>query len=356
MVNKKIFSILIIFHNEERSIQKTLQHIFSQKYPKQRFEVVCINDGGTDASAQIVTQYPVYLITIKRSGISAARNIGLRYCTGAYIFFLDAHLYLQHRDTLQRLEKLFQRYPQIAGICGEYWSQDVDDTNYTRDIRRKILFGKSDRYRLITLQNFTTWSIAIGVYRRIVFDSVLFSEGFSNSYGEDTYLQIQLHNLGYQLLYSPDIAGTHDARINKSHLLKKMLYEIRATGNILLKASSEKNPPTIPYLHYFLSYPLGLIISIGLFYVFSSRVSLMIVAFFLLLEFFPLWKILIFKQYPLYQRVNAVFYVLIKELTQAGYLPFYIPRHTLRLRHPLFIFKQIVRWELEKLRRILLFK
>lgn len=355
MVTRKIFSILIIFHNEERGIQKTLDHIFSQKYPKQRFEVICVNDGSSDASAKIVAQYPVRLININQSGISTARNTGLRYCSGEYVLFLDAHLYLQHRDTLQRLEKLFKRYPQVAGICGEYWSQDVDDNNYTRDIRRKILFGKSDRYRLITLQNFTTWSIAIGAYRRIVFDSVLFPEGFFNSYGEDTYLQIQLHNLGYQFLYSPDVAGTHDARINKKHLLRKMLYEIRATGNILLKASSEKSSPTIPYLHYFLSYPLGLVASSGLFYIFSPWFSFVALTFFLV-EVSPLGKILIFKQYSLHQRLDTVFYVLTKEFVQAGYLPFYILCRTMKPHHLLFIFKQIIQWEYKKLRIILLFK
>src|SRR3989344_9672409 len=98
MVTNKIFSILIIFHNEEQGIKKTLDHIFSQKYPKHRLEVVCVNDGGSDSSAAIVAKYPVRLININRSGISTARNRGLRYCTGVYVLFLDAHLYLKHTD------------------------------------------------------------------------------------------------------------------------------------------------------------------------------------------------------------------------------------------------------------------
>ncbi|MCR4263904.1 MAG: glycosyltransferase [Candidatus Roizmanbacteria bacterium] len=347
MVTKKVFSILIIFHNEERGIKKTLDHIFSQKYPKNRFEVICINDGGTDASGRIVKQYPTKLVTINKSGISTARNIGLRYCTGTYVLFLDAHLYLKHRDTLQRIERLFRKYPQVVGVCGEYWSLDSNDKNYTRDIRRKVLFGKADRTRLISLQNFTTWSIAIGAYKRVLLNQILFPEGFTNSYGEDTYLQIQLHNLEYQLLYSPDIGGVHDALVSKSHLLKKMMYEIRATGNILLKASSEKNRSmAIPYLHYFLSYPLGFVIfSIVSFF---SPWFLLVVIIFLFLEVFPLRKIIFLKQYPLNQRFNTFLYVVTKELVQAYYLPFYILFRTHKPSRLLFIFRQMIRWEVKK--------
>ena len=145
-------------------------------------------------------------------------------------------------------------------------------------------------------------------------------------------------------MYSPDIGGVHDARISKTRLFQKMLYEIRATGNILLKASSEKgHSPEIPYLHYFLSYPLGLVI-VSVASIFSPRFFLVVIIF-LLLEVFPLGRIIFLRQYSLNQRFNTFLYVVTKEVVQGYYLPVYIIRHTQKAEYLLFILRQIMRWE-----------
>ena len=161
MVRRTRFSILIIFKNERRGIVKTLDSVFSKTYPSGHVEVICVNDNSIDGSEKLIKNYPIRLLRSKSTGISGARNEGIKYCSGDVILFLDAHIYLQNSNTLKQIDKLFRSQKETVGVCGEYYSVEEEDKNYVRDIRRSVLFGKNDKERFITLEAFTTWSISI---------------------------------------------------------------------------------------------------------------------------------------------------------------------------------------------------
>ncbi|MBR1807881.1 MAG: glycosyltransferase [Paludibacteraceae bacterium] len=62
-------------------------------------EVICVDDGSTDSTAAILHRYAgryvnLQVITQPNAGLSAARNKGLKYATGDYIYFLDSDDYL----------------------------------------------------------------------------------------------------------------------------------------------------------------------------------------------------------------------------------------------------------------------
>ena len=58
-------------------------------------EIICVNDGSTDKSIEILNQYAskynnISVITQENGGLAAARNTGLKYASGKYIHFLDS--------------------------------------------------------------------------------------------------------------------------------------------------------------------------------------------------------------------------------------------------------------------------
>ena len=81
------FSIIIPVYGVENYIKKCLDSVFSQTYND--MEVIVVNDGTKDNSMAIVNQYPVKIINQENAGLSAARNTGVTYATGEYLFFLD---------------------------------------------------------------------------------------------------------------------------------------------------------------------------------------------------------------------------------------------------------------------------
>lgn len=86
-------SVIIPVYNTEKYLSECLDSVLAQTF--QDFEIICVNDGSTDNSAQVLSDYAshhthVRIISQKNQGLSGARNTGLDHATGEYIFFLDS--------------------------------------------------------------------------------------------------------------------------------------------------------------------------------------------------------------------------------------------------------------------------
>ena len=86
-----MISVIIPLYNKEQIIEKCIQSVLTQDYND--FEVVVVNDGSTDRSAEIVKRIDdsrVRLIEQENGGPSKARNTGVKNAKGEWIVFLDA--------------------------------------------------------------------------------------------------------------------------------------------------------------------------------------------------------------------------------------------------------------------------
>lgn len=91
-----MISVVIPMYNAEESIARCLNSVLKQTY-KGELEIIVVNDGSTDRSAELVEQfikeYPdktITLINQVNGGVSKARNTGLGLAKGAYIALLDS--------------------------------------------------------------------------------------------------------------------------------------------------------------------------------------------------------------------------------------------------------------------------
>ena len=88
-----LVSVVIPVYNAEKYLREALDSIINQTYIN--LEIVCVDDGSTDSSFQILEEYKnkdsrVIVYTKENSGGGAARNYGLERATGEYIYFFDA--------------------------------------------------------------------------------------------------------------------------------------------------------------------------------------------------------------------------------------------------------------------------
>lgn len=86
-------SVIVPVYNVEPYLQECLDSVLSQTGVD--LEVICINDGSTDGSSEILKRAAeedsrVRIITQENRGQSAARNRALEVATGKYVYFLDS--------------------------------------------------------------------------------------------------------------------------------------------------------------------------------------------------------------------------------------------------------------------------
>lgn len=82
-------SVIITVWNGENYLKEAIESALDQDYAEK--EVIVVNDGSTDRSAEIIAQFgsKIRSITQENRGLGAARNTGVRISTGTYLAFLD---------------------------------------------------------------------------------------------------------------------------------------------------------------------------------------------------------------------------------------------------------------------------
>ena len=124
------FSIIIPVYNCEKYLRDCLDSCINQDLLNDEYEVLCVNDGSTDSSINILNDYANRYSHIKvfsqdNRGVSAARNIGLDNAKGEYIMFLDGDDLIR-KNCLQGLKKTLEEKPCARLKMGAYMG-DSDD-------------------------------------------------------------------------------------------------------------------------------------------------------------------------------------------------------------------------------------
>ena len=131
-----MISIIIPVYNLEPYIEKCLESILNQDY--QDFEIVLVDDGSSDNSAQVADRYlkerfkNYRIIKRKNGGVSNARNEGLKKAKGDYVVFVDGDDYLA-KDFLSSLYNCLVEYDGQLSFCGYKYVKNqeapVDDND-----------------------------------------------------------------------------------------------------------------------------------------------------------------------------------------------------------------------------------
>ena len=99
-----ILSVIIPIFKTEKYLSDCLESVCSQDLDD--MEIICVNDGSPDRSADIVREWQtrdprIRLIVQENQGISCARNAGLQIATGEYVYFLDSDDRLSGKEVLR---------------------------------------------------------------------------------------------------------------------------------------------------------------------------------------------------------------------------------------------------------------
>ena len=203
-------TVLIPAHNEEHVVTKLLQSMATLAYPKNKLEVVLIDDGSTDSTGQIADQYSKQYSFIKvlhrgsgeaGKGKAAAMNAGLQASNGEVVLCFDAD-YLPHPDIINRLVEKFSD-PTVGGVQGRPVVLNEPQNLITRLIALERIGGfRVDQQARDLLGLVPQFGGTVGGFRRSVLEGF---GGFDESMlTEDTDLTFQIYLAGYKIKYAGD--------------------------------------------------------------------------------------------------------------------------------------------------------
>ena len=127
---KTFFSIIMPVYNGHKFLQQAIDGILKQTFSN--FELLVVDDGSTDETAAIVNRFAKQDERVKyfrhsvNSGLSAARNTGVKSAQGKYVGFCDADDYLE-ADALQIVYSSLRRQEVDLVIFG-FYEDYYDDT------------------------------------------------------------------------------------------------------------------------------------------------------------------------------------------------------------------------------------
>lgn len=132
-----LISIIVPVYNAERYLNVCIQSIVSQNYTN--IEIILVNDGSTDKSADICDDYArrdkrVKVYHIKNGGAAHARNYGIKKAQGKYLMFVDSDDYIDCSYT-EKLYTLVKDSNVDLGIVSYYEFYDSGE-----EVKHKLNF------------------------------------------------------------------------------------------------------------------------------------------------------------------------------------------------------------------------
>ena len=90
-----LISFIVPVYNTELYLEECLDSLLNQDISHDEYEIICVNDGSTDGSSEILHRYAseyhnVVVIDKENGGVSSARNVGIDVAKGKYIWFFDS--------------------------------------------------------------------------------------------------------------------------------------------------------------------------------------------------------------------------------------------------------------------------
>lgn len=275
----KYVSIVICTFNRSEYIRPCVSSLREQTYPKDRYEIIVVDDASTDETGKITAIEGATLIRHEANrGISAARNTGIAAAKGEIIAFIDddaiadphwlAYLVQPFADPgvtasggrtfAYKTDRLAERYLSATEYGNPaslsfgrsknpLWrfavyikSMFVPVSVASSPIEVQAVFGLNCAYRASTLR-------AIGG-----FDETLFTD-------EDSELSTRLRATGARIMFIPTATITHRHRESLAKLIRQTY--LRAENTVRYYAKEKKVLPIFPFPLFYIAVALILMIT-----------------------------------------------------------------------------------------------
>jgi len=241
-------SIIIPTFNRATILAQCLQHLAAQTLAGERFEIIVVDDGSTDATAQVLAaaQTGCTLVHEQQAnlGPAAARNRGLRRARGHWVLFLNDDALLDPQALEIHLAEHARRGPRAAVLGSfpmhpDYARLDapvghcLNHSDLIFDYWRMVPDHAYDHHHFYTCN--------LSIARELVLRHGGFDEGFVRMGAEDIELGLRLQQDGCEVFYRPDCIARHAHRLDAQGLAR--MYQFRGRGGVHLFVREPRKLP-----------------------------------------------------------------------------------------------------------------
>ncbi len=236
-----LISVVVCTRNRADLLRKAVASIVGQQFPKEKFEIVVVDNGSSDHTGLVATEFNsqanVLYLREDRIGLCVARNTGWEKARGRYVVFFDDDAIAQP-GWLDAVAEAFEHSSGTVGVIGgrvdpvwlgprpDWLADEIagaltildrgPQQKFITDARREWLVGANmaaPKAVLAEVGGFHPWLDRVG--------SNLLSSG-------DVYLQMQIIRRGYKCLYVPKMAIQHLAppsRLTQAWFTKRFYWQ-----------------------------------------------------------------------------------------------------------------------------------
>jgi cellulose synthase/poly-beta-1,6-N-acetylglucosamine synthase-like glycosyltransferase len=192
------YSIIVPAYNAADTLGLCLHALLDQTVPNNgAYEVIVVDDGSTDATAEIARSYDVRILSQPHQGPTRARNRGVAEAKGVIVLFTDADC-VPVRDWIEQMVKPLAD-PEIVGVKGAYVTQQRGI------IPRFVQLEFEERYRLLGRYRYIDFvDTHAAAFRKAIIRAVGgFDPAIPGPTAEDADLSYRISRGGHKMVFNP---------------------------------------------------------------------------------------------------------------------------------------------------------
>lgn len=116
-MEKYFLSVVVPALNEEKYLPACLSSLNAQDYPKDKYEVIVVDNASTDRTAEIASEMGAKVVKCHEKGVSAVRQRGFEEAKGAILVGTDSDT-THPQDWLSKINEEFQKDSSLVGLTG----------------------------------------------------------------------------------------------------------------------------------------------------------------------------------------------------------------------------------------------
>lgn len=232
-------SILIPMHNEEKVLNGIIKSLVNTDYPKDKMEIIPINDHSTDKTKEMIDQYASLYSFIKpfhrysgKRGKQNAINEAIDLATGEIILVYDAD-YIVYKGQIKDMLRFFID-PEVGAVMGRVIPYNFSANFLTMmlDLERSAGYQVEQQARY-NLNLIPQYGGTVGGFRKDVF--IKLGKFDPNILAEDTELTIKLYLNGYKVYYANRIEALEEAPEDWKVRARQLRRWSRGHNQVMLK-------------------------------------------------------------------------------------------------------------------------